>query len=496
MGLSLPLAVLLGYFIAEPMELGSMAVVVFVLATLSIPLLMKWYYPLLVFGWNSAIAPGFLPGRPSFWALMAFIGLLFAVLNRAVSPKAQFVIEPSITKPLLALTGVVIATGLVTGGFGLQMLGAGHYGGKNYFYFLAAVAGYFVLTSRRIPAHRARFYVALFFLSGLTFGLSELASRAGPVFEPLFLFLTPGNASPQGMFEGSLGSSLSYARMYGLWLVGAGIYSYLLARFGIRGVLDLSRPWRLLLVLGALAAGMLSGFRSFVVLTTFTFGILFWLEGLYRTRYAAALLGVALLGGVIILPQAQKLPLMVQRSISFLPGKFDWVARDSASGSMEWRLEMWRELLPEVPRCLLRGKGWTFDARDFFTAVETGEAGNSLAGTILVGNYHNGPLSIVIPFGIYGAIAFVWFLAAGLRVLHRNWKLGAPALQSVNALLLAVFASQAIFFFFCFGSLHSDIAIFAGLLGLGVALNGAGASVAQTAQLTADLELTTEYIKA
>ncbi len=31
MGLSLPLAVLLGYFIAEPMELGSLAVVVFVL---------------------------------------------------------------------------------------------------------------------------------------------------------------------------------------------------------------------------------------------------------------------------------------------------------------------------------------------------------------------------------------------------------------------------------------------------------------------------------
>ncbi len=48
MGLSLPLAVLLGYFVAEPMELGSMAVVVFVLAVLSIPLLMKWYYPVLV----------------------------------------------------------------------------------------------------------------------------------------------------------------------------------------------------------------------------------------------------------------------------------------------------------------------------------------------------------------------------------------------------------------------------------------------------------------
>ncbi len=86
------------------------------------------------------------------------------MLNRAVSANARFEIEPSITKPLLVLTGVVVATGLMTGGFGLHMLGSGHYGGKNYFYFLAAVAGYFVFTSRRIPPHRAGFYVALFFL--------------------------------------------------------------------------------------------------------------------------------------------------------------------------------------------------------------------------------------------------------------------------------------------------------------------------------------------
>jgi hypothetical protein len=39
------------------------------------------------------------------------------------------------------------------------------------------------------------------------------------------------------------------------------------------------------------------------------------------------------------------------------------------------------------------------------------------------------------------------------------------------------------------------MAIFTGILGLGVALNGAGAPVAQAAQPTADLELSTEYIK-
>jgi hypothetical protein len=29
------------------------------------------------------------------------------------------------------------------------------------------------------------------------------------------------------------------------------------------------------------------------------------------------------------------------------------------------------------------------------------------------GDYHNGPLSILIPFGLFGMIAFLWLLGAG-----------------------------------------------------------------------------------
>src|ERR1035441_3045914 len=179
MGLSLPLAVLVGYFVAEPMELGSMAVEVFVLVVLSLPLMMKWYYTFLVLAWNAAIYPAFLPGRPALWAMLAFIGLLFAVLSRAVSANARFVFEPSVTKPLLALTAVVVATALMTGGFGVQMLSASRYGGKSYFYFMAAVAGYFFFPNRAISPHPAGLYVAMFLLSTLTYLASDLAAFGG-----------------------------------------------------------------------------------------------------------------------------------------------------------------------------------------------------------------------------------------------------------------------------------------------------------------------------
>ena len=71
LGLSLPLAVLIGYVLAEPMELGSVAVVLGVFAVLCIPLLMRWYHPLLIFSWNSAISPVVFPGRAGLWMVMA-----------------------------------------------------------------------------------------------------------------------------------------------------------------------------------------------------------------------------------------------------------------------------------------------------------------------------------------------------------------------------------------------------------------------------------------
>src|SRR5438105_2313674 len=91
MALCLPLVVLLGYMLAEPMDGGTFAVVAFVLVVLSVPLLMKWHHPLLVFCWNCLVAPAFLPGQPQAWMLMAPVALMFAVLNRAVDPDHRLI---------------------------------------------------------------------------------------------------------------------------------------------------------------------------------------------------------------------------------------------------------------------------------------------------------------------------------------------------------------------------------------------------------------------
>src|SRR2546422_11471183 len=83
--LCLPVAVLLGYMVADPTDLSSMFVVMTVIGVLCIPLLMRWQHAILICTWNAAITPFFLPGQPFVWMIFAFIGFGFAVLNRFMS---------------------------------------------------------------------------------------------------------------------------------------------------------------------------------------------------------------------------------------------------------------------------------------------------------------------------------------------------------------------------------------------------------------------------
>ena len=96
---------------------------------------------------------------------------------------------------------------------------------------------------------------------------------------------------------------------------------------------------------------------------------------------------------------------------------------------------------------------------------------DSALGPSMSGDYHNGPLSVIIPFGIFGCIGFIWFLAAGGRTLYRNYKFGDPALVRINRFLLAYYCMKIIMFFTVFGSLYSDFVGFTGVVGLSVALN-------------------------
>jgi hypothetical protein len=482
-GLCLPLAVLMGYVLAEPLESTSLTVLLMIIAGLIVPVLLRWYHPLLIFSWNLYVYPAFLPGSPQLWALMSMLGLGFAVLNRSVNPEFRFAQVPAITLPLLAMVLVVGATAMATGGIGLRVLGSQSMGGKGYFYLAAAVAGYFALSSQAIPRHRVKLAVALFFLPGVTAIIGRLAQAAGPGASFLFLLFPP--ESDLSLLEADTSFDLGMTRASGIMAMAMAIFSWLLARHGVAGVFDFSRPWRMAILIGAVVLGTLGGFRSAVLLMVMTFLILFWLEKLWGTRIFLIMVIGLTLGGALLVGFADKLPLTIQRSLSFLPLEIDPLTRISAQDSTEWRLEIWKATLPQVPQYFFKGKGYNLSGDELYMSRQSSFRGLAAQweGAALAGDYHNGPLSVLIPFGIWGLAAFAWLLVTGVRFLYTNFRESAPELRQINAFLLALFLARILFFVFIFGTLDGDLFHFAGILGFSVALNISGQKSNQAGRL-------------
>jgi hypothetical protein len=109
-------------------------------------------------------------------------------------------------------------------------------------------------------------------------------------------------------------------------------------------------------------------------------------------------------------------------------------------------------------------------------------------GSMIAGDYHNGPLTLIIPFGIWGVLAFIAFVVGSYRVLWRNYKFGDPDIANINTFNLVAFSAQLVFFLGVFGAFYMDIARFAGIVALSISLNRGVASPATAPALAAEPE--------
>jgi hypothetical protein len=469
-GLCLPLALFVGYLLATPTDLTSLVPVAIVLCLMTVPLFMRWHYPWLLACWNGTALLAFLPGKPTFTMALCVISLTISLVSYILNRNLKFSSAPSITRPLIFLVMVVLVTAQLNGGIGLNIFGASSVGGKRYIILLTSIIGYFALTARHIPKDKVNLYTNIFFLGGLTAAVGTLFTLINPAFDFIFLIFPPeiiGTASQD------LATNPSITRLGGLSVATVFMVYLILARFGILNLLNAKKPWRFLAFILMFVATLFGGYRSRVIEMGLVCLLVFYLEGLMRSRLMPAMILITILGGAMVLPFADQMPLSVQRSLTFLPIKLDEGAEMSSQASTEWRLEMWSEVLPLVPQYLLLGKGLSMDANELNmmqSKMNRGEEG--FFGAIMSGDYHSGPLSTVIPFGIWGVISLLWLLGAIGHVLYRNYHYGDPDLKYLNRFFFAYFIVKVIIFFFVFGSFYSDQFVFLGIVGMSVAING------------------------
>lgn len=309
----------------------------------------------------------------------------------------------------------------------------------------------------------------MFFLGTVTDAFASALPFLGPQLYFLFLIFPVENA---GNVQGDFGTHIN--RLWGLSMGCLGIFFYILARFGVTGIFNLRRPLRFFSLLAVVVAAAFGGFRSVYVLMAMTFLVLFYLEGLFRSKYLIGLTLALVTVGAVIFPFANKLPLPMQRTLSFLPVRIDPIAQYDAQTSTEWRLQMWQQILPLIPKYFWLGKGLGISGGDLELAMELQRRGSltSQEMAILAGDYHSGGLSIIIPFGIWGILAFGWFLVASIRALYLNYRYGDESLKRINTFLLAYFVARTINYFFIFGGFYGDLAIFCAVIGLNLSLNG------------------------
>jgi hypothetical protein len=247
----------------------------------------------------------------------------------------------------------------------------------------------------------------------------------------------------------------------------------MLAYYGSRGILLSGKPWRWLL-LGIFAVCIpFGGFRSMVIICGMVFVLQFFMEGLHRSKIMPLFIFAGVIVAALVIPFSNKLPFTFQRSLAFLPLKLDPAARMDAEGSSEWRLQIWRDIWPKVPQYLLLGKGYAISDTDLeITSNRNFKDISASEGVSVTGAYHSGPLSVLMPFGIWGAIALLWFWFASLRVLYDNSRFGDPSFRTINIFLFAYFIAKVVMFLLIFGGIEADLASFAVLIGLSISING------------------------
>jgi len=472
---SLLLASYLGYTVAVAQGAQSAVVITGVAALLVAPMMLRGHQAALLFCWNSTLGLHLLPTQMPAWLLMGVVTLGITALQRALNRQSELNVARTLTTPMLIFSGVVVATMLANGGLGVQWMGSGELaGGRKYLYILGAVLGYFAISLQAIPRERAALYGSLFFLGGLTGFVGPLGVYLGGPFQYLMMFFSP--VEGVAVYDDSF-------RVKGMSYVGNALFGVMLARYGFGGTFHTRHFWRPLVLLLAMVLGLISGYRNLLVMYGGTLGLLFLLEGWHRTKWLAIwVIGCTVAMGVLY-SSASRLPTPVQRALAVIPlMPVSSVVRLDAAGTIEWRQELWQALLQDVPRYLWVGKGLTISSRDMEWAETLARfGGKSWDYAYVTGEHHNGFLSVIISFGIWGLLAFLWLLGAGLLVLWRNWKHGRPDLVNINALLLCIFVCWILLFFSYWGTLYWLMRDFMGILGLSVALNYGVASNPRTA---------------
>jgi len=404
--LGLIVALILGVFIggSEIFNLGLIFGLVALTALVSMMRQHIWLLIPIFWGFNGIVSVLPLPFALRDLVLMLVAGISCALFALRI---LKFKNRWDALDLILLLNLFQILIVFLTHPFGLKATGTERVGARPYFNIAVAAVAYFILSNQSLSPRLARRLPILMIVTELCSSALFLLSRA---------FKSVGYELGK-IYDGYLpptyhyGLGPSFERMTGVARGGMLLITGLCSYFRPLTLVTPVRLWRSFLFLLGLTLVLISGFRSELLSAV----VIFVLASYFRKGRAdvticliALFLGASFL--ILFNSFIHPLPLSVQRSLSSLPGDWDPRSVRDASDSTDWRFQMWKDI-PKGTRYInnkIMGDGFGF-SRAELSAMErqqflSGEI--SQEDSMIIGAFHNGPLSAVRFVGIVGMILY------------------------------------------------------------------------------------------
>lgn len=361
---------------------------------------------------------------------LAITACLVMFFLHLASRKEKLIIWRPASLPILLFTAWVGMV-FVLNPVGLAAMGSNVGGARFYLKLGLAFAAFLILSSRTYTERDMRWIIGFILLGAffsLGYGIISYAVT-GPAID-----------AATGMVQKEF-----YTWHQELSVPAYTIAFVMFARFTPREVFSLQRPWLPVLYFVCFLMVLLSG-KRLAMATMFLpplIGAVLHRQFVY-IFVASALAAMGL--SVVVLGQGQwfNLPLVAQRTVSWLPGDWDPELQGIKGGTDDWRAELRHWALQNVKKDPLVGQGFAVDLQETVGAILASDRGGTMdiqvAAYALGRSWHNTWLGYAADFGIpLSVIQGILYLTIFVLTYRCFRYYGAKSLFGVFAMFLFIF---------------------------------------------------------
>jgi len=409
-----------GNFIQVYMLLFALAALACVLALgskywLLIPIAFSFNLPAIPFGGRAFELP----------ELAIILCTIVFACRYAMYPRGVFLIRPAYAGVILysAWAGLIWRLHPV----GLWAMGSASGGARFYFKIALALAAFLILANQKITERDAKWVIRLLLIGSIVSMTFEIIKYKlyGQVY-----------VDPQ-----------AEAQEYYTWhqamaLPAMWIMLWIAARYKTKEILNLGRAWMLVLGIACVVVATMSGKRAVLasVLATPLMAAMLRKEYFYvlcSAIFASILITVLTFGQGDLF----RLPLQAQRSLSYLPGKWDWEVRGQfQTGIDPFRKEMRELAWNNIKKHPFVGEGYGVNLHELWGIASHRDLHMLTIVSLALGSqWHNTWLGIWADFGFPAVVFWAIFWIQSIRNGHwvyRKTLHGSPFRTLVLMLLL------------------------------------------------------------